>query len=49
MTGTLWSRIVGRCVSLRLVPAGRELRVRGVQVHDESVEWADSGQRVAVR
>jgi selenocysteine-specific elongation factor len=33
---------------LRLLPDGREVRVRGVQVHDEAVERADAGQRVAL-
>ncbi|HEX2086033.1 MAG TPA: selenocysteine-specific translation elongation factor [Solirubrobacteraceae bacterium] len=48
VTGTLWSGSVARGDRLRLLPAGREVRVRGVQVHDEPVERADAGQRVAL-
>ena len=48
MTGTLWSGDVGRGDELAVLPGGRRARVRGVQVHDERVERADAGQRVAV-
>jgi selenocysteine-specific elongation factor len=48
VTGTLWSGSVGRGDVLALLPAGARVRVRGVQVHDEAVERADAGQRVAV-
>jgi selenocysteine-specific elongation factor len=48
VTGTLWSGSVGRGDVLALLPAGRRVRVRGVQVHDQPVERADAGQRVAV-
>ena len=48
VTGTLWAGEVGRGDRLRLLPAGREVRVRGVQVHDEPRERAEAGQRVAV-
>ncbi|HEX8123236.1 MAG TPA: selenocysteine-specific translation elongation factor [Solirubrobacteraceae bacterium] len=48
VTGTLWSGAIGRGDRLRLLPAGREVRVRGVQVHDEPVDRAEAGQRVAV-
>ena len=34
VTGTLWSGSVGRGDVLVLLPAGRRVRVRGVQVHD---------------
>ena len=33
---------------LRVEPAGREARVRSVQVHDTAVDVAEAGQRVAV-
>ncbi len=33
---------------LVLLPARREVRVRSVEVHDDAVETADAGQRVAV-
>ena len=48
VTGTLWSGSVGRGDILVLLPAGRRVRVRGVQVHDQPVERADGGQRVAL-
>jgi selenocysteine-specific elongation factor len=48
VTGTLWSGSIGRGDVLALLPAGRQVRVRGVQVHDEPVERADAGQRVAL-
>jgi selenocysteine-specific elongation factor len=48
VTGTLWSGSLGSGDRLRIEPSGREVRVRSVQVHDEDVERADSGQRVAV-
>jgi selenocysteine-specific elongation factor len=48
VTGTLWSGTIGRGDELALLPAGRSVRVRGVQVHDEPAEAASAGQRVAV-
>jgi selenocysteine-specific elongation factor len=48
VTGTLWSGSVGRGDTLVLLPAGRQVRVRGVQVHDVPVERAGAGQRVAI-
>jgi selenocysteine-specific elongation factor len=48
VTGTLWSGSVGRGDEVTLLPDGREVRVRGVQVHDTPVERALAGQRVAV-
>jgi selenocysteine-specific elongation factor len=48
VTGTLWAGSIGRGDHLVLLPAGREVRVRGVQVHDEAAERAEAGQRVAV-
>jgi selenocysteine-specific elongation factor len=47
-TGTLWSGTVGEGDDLRVEPAGLDVRVRSVQVHDEPVERAEAGQRVAV-
>jgi selenocysteine-specific elongation factor len=48
VTGTLWSGelVVGDTVSL--LPLGREVRIRSLQVHDAAVERAAAGQRVAV-
>ena len=48
VTGTLWSGTIGADDQLRLEPAGIDVRVRSVQVHDEPVERAEAGQRVAV-
>jgi selenocysteine-specific elongation factor len=48
VTGTLWSGSVAPGDVLSLLPAGARARVRGVQVHDEPVERADAGQRVAL-
>jgi selenocysteine-specific elongation factor len=48
VTGTLWSGSVVRGDVLALLPRGETVRVRGVQVHDEPVERAGAGQRVAL-
>ena len=48
VTGTLWSGSVGEGDELRAEPAGLDVRVRSVQVHDRPVERAEAGQRVAV-
>jgi selenocysteine-specific elongation factor len=48
VTGTLWSGSISAGDLLRLEPAGRTVRVRSVQVHDQPVEQAEGGQRVAV-
>src|SRR5206468_6910051 len=47
-TGTLWSGTIGEGDQLRVEPAGLDVRVRSVQVHDRAVERAEAGQRVAV-
>src|SRR5213078_3045001 len=48
VTGTLWSGSVGAGDELRAEPAGIDVRVRSVQVHDEPVDRAEAGQRVAL-
>ena len=48
VTGTLWSGTIGDGDQLRLEPSSRAVRVRSVEVHDEAVERAGAGQRVAV-
>lgn len=48
VTGTLWSGAVAAGDRLVLLPADRPVRVRSVQVHDEPVERAGPGQRVAL-
>jgi selenocysteine-specific elongation factor len=47
VTGTLWSGSLGTGDVLRAEPAGIDVRVRSVQVHDRPVERAEAGQRVA--
>jgi selenocysteine-specific elongation factor len=48
VTGTLWSGSLGKGDLLRAEPAGVDVRVRSVQVHDREAERAEAGQRVAV-
>jgi selenocysteine-specific elongation factor len=48
VTGTLWSGEIGQGDTVELAPAGRRVRVRGVQVHEDPVTRARAGQRVAV-
>ena len=48
VTGTLWSGTVGEGDVLRAEPSGREVRVRSVQVHEQAVDRAEAGQRVAL-
>jgi selenocysteine-specific elongation factor len=48
VTGTLWSGTLAEGDELHAQPAGISVRVRSVQVHDEPVEIAAAGQRVAV-
>lgn len=48
VTGTLWSGQVQRGDEVVLLPGGRRARVRGVQVHDQPLEAAAAGQRVAL-
>jgi selenocysteine-specific elongation factor len=47
-TGTLWSGSIGAGDVLAAEPRGLRVRVRSVEVHDEAVERAEAGQRVAV-
>jgi selenocysteine-specific elongation factor len=48
VTGTLWSGLIARGNELTVLPSGRAVRVRSVQVHGEIVDRAEAGQRVAV-
>lgn len=48
VTGTLWSGKILTGESLELLPPGKTVRVRTLQVHGEKVEEAVAGQRVAV-
>ena len=47
-TGTLWSGRIRAGDELRADPAGLDVRVRSVEVHDRAVDVAEAGQRVAV-
>ncbi|MDA8205420.1 MAG: selenocysteine-specific translation elongation factor [Thermaerobacter sp.] len=48
VTGTLVSGSIRLEDSLEVVPSHQSVRVRGLQVHNQSVDHASSGQRVAV-
>jgi len=48
VTGTLWSGSVGAGDRISVLPQGLGARVRSVQVHDEPVERAGAGRRVAL-
>jgi selenocysteine-specific elongation factor len=48
VTGTLWSGSIGVGDRLRVEPRALDVRVRSVEIHDEAVERAEAGQRVAV-
>jgi selenocysteine-specific elongation factor len=48
VTGTLVSGEIAEGDELELLPAGRHVRVRGLQVHGKGVERALAGQRTAI-
>lgn len=48
ITGSLWSGQLEVGQELEILPSGEAAKVRGLQVHGESVERAVAGQRVAV-
>ncbi|HEY6779329.1 MAG TPA: SelB C-terminal domain-containing protein, partial [Thermoleophilaceae bacterium] len=48
VTGTLWSGTLQVGEQLTILPAGARARIRGLQVHNDAVEQADAGQRVAI-
>jgi selenocysteine-specific elongation factor len=48
VTGTLWAGFVAAGDSVTILPRALSARVRSVQVHDEPVERAAAGQRVAL-
>ncbi len=48
VTGTLWSGTAARGDEVEVLPAGRRARIRSVEVHDEPVERAEAGRRVAL-
>ncbi len=48
VTGTAWSGRVSRDATLRLLPSGREVRLRSIEVHGEGTAEARGGVRVAL-
>lgn len=48
VTGTLVAGEIVEGAEMELLPVGRRVRVRGVQVHGKAVERAHAGQRTAV-
>lgn len=48
VTGTAWSGRLTKEASVRLLPLGREARVRTIEVHGAAVEEARGGARVAL-
>jgi selenocysteine-specific elongation factor len=48
VTGTLWSGSLARGDEVTVLPGGARARVRSLQVHDEPLERAGAGQRVAL-
>ncbi len=48
VTGTLVSGKVGTGEEVEISPVGLRARVRGIQVHNRTVEMAEAGQRTAV-
>jgi selenocysteine-specific elongation factor len=48
VTGTVFNGSVGSGDRLVISPAGREVRVRGIQIHGKSAERAQAGERCAL-
>jgi selenocysteine-specific elongation factor len=48
VTGTLVAGTIGKDEELEVFPAGRRVRVRGVQVHGHAADLAVAGQRTAL-
>jgi selenocysteine-specific elongation factor len=48
VTGTLVAGTINREQEMEVLPAGRKVRVRGVQVHGQAAEAAVAGQRTAL-
>jgi len=48
VTGTLWSGTIRQGETLMIMPDGIRTRVRGIQVHGESRQEVQAGQRVAL-
>lgn len=48
VTGTVWSGAVQRDAALRVLPCGRDIRVRAIQSHGKAVDTASPGNRTAL-
>ncbi|MGH7501496.1 MAG: selenocysteine-specific translation elongation factor [Longimicrobiales bacterium] len=48
VTGTVWSGLVRTDATLRLLPAGERVRVRGIQTHGRDKDRARAGERAAL-
>ncbi|MGA9042584.1 MAG: selenocysteine-specific translation elongation factor [Terriglobales bacterium] len=48
VTGTLVSGTIGKEQQLEIFPSGRQVRVRGIQVHGQPAEQAVAGERTAL-
>src|SRR5207245_7209399 len=48
VTGSTWSGTVAAGDSVRLLPLGREVRVRSIQVHSQDAAAAGPGRRTAL-
>ncbi len=48
VTGTLWSGRITPADTLEILPQGRQIRVRGVQSHGQTIPVGVAGSRVAV-
>ena len=48
VTGTVWSGTLSRDATVRVLPAGLTVRVRGVQSHGAAVDAAGPGTRAAI-
>jgi selenocysteine-specific elongation factor len=48
VTGTLWSGVAVRGETVTVLPSGVRARIRAIQVHDQPVDRAEAGQRVAL-
>lgn len=48
VTGTLLSGRIGKDEELEAMPAGKRVRVRGLQVHGKAAEFASAGERTAL-
>ena len=48
VTGTVWSGRIGRDASVIVQPAGKTVRVRGIEHHGAAATFASAGERTAI-